>query len=247
MGESVATAAWEVSHREGVSTNDPLLKCLVLLTRHFNRPFSEETLSAGLPLIDNWLTPELFERAADRAGLTARTIKRALNEISPLTLPAVLLLKDRRACLLRSVTADGSFEIIDPDTGGATKVKLAELEPEYVGHAILVREQLHFDSRTEHSAVPRVQHWFWGVVREAWPLYGEVLLASLLVNLFALAMPLFIMNVYDRVVPNDTTETLWALAVGVLIVLGFDLVMRMLRAYLVDIAGKRIDVILSAN
>jgi ATP-binding cassette subfamily C protein LapB len=74
-----------------------------------------------------------------------------------------------------------------------------------------------------------------------------VLLASLLINLFALVMPLFIMNVYDRVVPNDTTETLWALAVGVLIVLGFDFVMRMLRAYLVDIAGKRIDVILSAN
>src|SRR3970282_2816244 len=59
-------------------------------------------------------------------------------------------------------------------------------------------------------------------------------------------MPLFIMNVYDRVVPNDTTETLWALAIGVMIVLVFDFGMRMLRAYLVDIAGKRIDVILSA-
>ncbi|MGQ0751753.1 MAG: type I secretion system permease/ATPase [Betaproteobacteria bacterium] len=247
MGESVATASWEVPGREGVSTHDPLLKCLVLLTRHFNRPFAEETLSAGLPLVDNWLTPDLFERAADRAGLTAKVIRRALADISPLTLPAVLLLKNRGACLLNVVAPDGSLEIIDPDTGGATKVKPADVEDEYTGHAILVREQLQFDSRTEHSAVPRVQHWFWGVVREAWPLYGEVLLASLLVNLFALVMPLFIMNVYDRVVPNDTTETLWALAFGVLVVLGFDLVMRMLRAYLVDIAGKRIDVILSAN
>lgn len=247
MGENVATASWEVSGREAVSTHDPLLKCLVLLTRHFNRPFAEQTLSAGLPLVDNWLTPDLFERAADRAGLTAKVIKRALGDISPLTLPAVLLLTNRRACLLNAVGRDGLLEIVDPDTGGVSKAKAADVESEYTGHAILVREQLHFDSRTEHSAVPRVQHWFWGVVREAWPLYGEVLLASLLVNLFALVMPLFIMNVYDRVVPNDTTETLWALAVGVLIVLGFDLVMRMLRAYLVDIAGKRIDVILSAN
>ena len=195
MAESVATVAWEVSGREGISSNDPLLKCLVLLTRHFNRPFSEETLSAGLPLVDNWLTPDLFERAADRAGLTAKVIKRPLSEISSLTLPSVLLLNNRRACLINSMAADGACEIVDPDTGGVSKVKLADLEREYSGHAILVREQLHFDSRTEHSAVPRVQHWFWGVVREAWPLYGEVLVASLLINLFALVMPLFIMNV----------------------------------------------------
>lgn len=247
VGEELAAATWEMPAREGVSTHDPLLKCLVLLTRLFNRPFSEETLSAGLPLVDNWLTPQLFERAAERAGLTAKVIKRGLAEISPLTLPAVLLLQDRRACLLNSVAADGACEIVDPDTGGVAKTSLSALGENYTGHAILVREQLRFDSRTEHSAVPRVDHWFWGVVRQAWPLYGEVLLASLLINLFALVMPLFIMNVYDRVVPNDTTETLWALAAGVLIVIGFDFAMRMLRAYLVDIAGKRIDVILSAN
>ena len=247
MGEELAAATWEIPRREGVSTHDPLLKCLVLLTRLYNRPFSEETLAAGLPLVDNWLTPELFERAAERAGLSAKVVKRELAEISPLTLPAVILLKGRRACLLNTAAAGGACETVDPDTGGVSKTALSALEAEYTGHAILVREQLQFDSRTEHSAVPRVEHWFWGVVRQAWPLYGEVLLASLLVNLFALVMPLFIMNVYDRVVPNDTTETLWALAVGVLVVLGFDLVMRMLRAYLVDIAGKRIDVILSAN
>lgn len=247
MGEELAAATWEIPRREGVSTHDPLLKCLVLLTRLYNRPFSEETLAAGLPLVDNWLTPELFERAAERAGLSAKVVKRELAEISPLTLPAVILLKGRRACLLNTAAAGGACETVDPDTGGVSKTSLSALEAEYTGHAILVREQLQFDSRTEHSAVPRMEHWFWGVVRQAWPLYGEVLLASLLVNLFALVMPLFIMNVYDRVVPNDTTETLWALAVGVLVVLGFDLVMRMLRAYLVDIAGKRIDVILSAN
>jgi ATP-binding cassette subfamily C protein LapB len=110
-----------------------------------------------------------------------------------------------------------------------------------------VRQQLQFDSRTEHSAMPRLEHWFWSVVRQAWPIYGEVLLGSVLINVFALVMPLFIMNVYDRVVPNDTTETLWAMAAGVFIVLIFDFGMRMLRSYLVDVAGKRIDVLLSAQ
>jgi ATP-binding cassette subfamily C protein LapB len=246
VADDAATVRWEIP-KQAVSTNDPLLKCLVLLTRLFNRPYSEETLSAGLPLIDSKLTPALFERAAERAGLTAKVTERKLEKISPLVLPAVLLLNDGGACILKSVTADGRCRIVDPDTGGVLDTSLDELRKQHSGYVILVREQLQFDSRTEHSAVPRVEHWFWGVVRQAWPIYAEVLLASLLVNLFALVMPLFIMNVYDRVVPNDTTETLWALAVGVLIVLGFDFSLRMLRSYLVDIAGKRIDVILSAN
>lgn len=246
MGEERAKTQWEIPKR-GVAVDDPLLKCLVLLTRFYNHPFSEETLSAGLPLINSRLTPELFERAAERAGLTAKVAQRELGKISPLVLPVVVLLNGGRACILKTVTPQGGCQIVDPDTGGVLQTLLSELQKDFTGHVILVQQQLQFDSRTEHSAVPRVQHWFWGVVRLAWPIYGEVLLASLLINLFALVMPLFIMNVYDRVVPNETTETLWALAIGVVIVLTFDFGMRMLRSYLVDIAGKRIDVILSAN
>jgi ATP-binding cassette subfamily C protein LapB len=230
-----------------LSPDDPLVKCLVLLTRFFNRPFSEETLCAGLPLIDSKLTPELFVRAAERAGLAAKVIRRSLERVSPLVLPVVLLLNDAQACILKGFKPNGSLEVIDPETGGVSEVALEQMKQLYSGTAIFVRQELQFDSRTEHSAVPRVEHWFWGVVRDAWPIYGEVLLGSFLINLFALVMPLFIMNVYDRVVPNETTETLWAMAVGVLIVLLFDFGMRMLRSYLVDIAGKRIDVILSAN
>ena len=237
---------WTVPPR-GPSMDDPLLKSLVLLTRFFNHPYSEETLCAGLPLVDSRLTPELFVRAAERAGLTAKIARRPLERLSPLVLPAVLLLENAQACILKSFKPDGRCEIVDPDTGGTTEVALEELRKQYSGHLILVRQQLQFDSRTEHSAVPRVEHWFWGVVRQAWPIYGEVLVGSFLINVFALVMPLFIMNVYDRVVPNDTTETLWAMAAGVLIVLLFDFGMRMLRSYLVDIAGKRIDVILSAT
>jgi len=246
VAEEQAKAQWEIPKR-GVSVDDPLLKCLVLLTRFYNRPFSEETLSAGLPLVDSKLTPALFERAAERAGLTAKVANRELEKISSLVLPVVILLNGGRACILKTVTAQGSCQIVDPDSGGVMETSLSVLRKEYTGHVILVRQQLQFDSRTEHSAVPHVEHWFWGVVRLAWPMYAEVLVASFLISLFALVMPLFIMNVYDRVVPNDTTETLWALAIGVVIVLAFDFGMRMLRSYLVDIAGKRIDVILSAN
>src|SRR3546814_10368790 len=74
-----------------------------------------------------------------------------------------------------------------------------------------------------------------------------VLLASILINCFAIASPLFIMNVYDRVVPNQAVETLWVLAAGVIIVFGFEFVMRNLRTYFVDIAGKNADVIIASR
>jgi ATP-binding cassette subfamily C protein LapB len=92
-----------------------------------------------------------------------------------------------------------------------------------------------------------VKHWFWDAIAKCWPIYGEVLLASLLINLFALVTPFFTMNVYDRVVPNLAMETLWVLTIGVAIVFGFDLLLRTLRAYFIDVAGKRVDTMLSAS
>jgi len=90
------------------------------------------------------------------------------------------------------------------------------------------------------------QHWFWGVIAESRPLYNDVLLAALLANTFALGMPLFVMNVYDRVVPNQAFETLWVLALGLMIMLISDLVLRTMRGRFVDLASSRADVKLSA-
>ena len=89
--------------------------------------------------------------------------------------------------------------------------------------------------RAGRRRAPRA--WFWGVLLRQWPVYAEVALAAVLINLFALATPLFIMNVYDRVVPNNAVETLWVLAIGVLIVFGFDFLLKVLRGYFVDVAG----------
>ncbi len=81
---------------------------------------------------------------------------------------------------------------------------------------------------------------------DAWPIYRDVLLGSFLINLFALVSPLFIMNVYDRVVPNNAIETLWVLAIGVTIAIIFDFIVKSLRGYFIDLAGKKVDVTLSA-
>ena len=112
---------------------------------------------------------------------------------------------------------------------------------------IFARPHFRFDSRTPQVGDVKLRHWFWGALAEQMPIYRDVLGAALLINVMALAMPLFTMNVYDRVVPNRAMETLWVLALGIVLIIGVDMVLRSLRGYFIDLAGARIDIKLSAS
>lgn len=194
------------------------------------------------------LNPELFIRAANRAGLTSRVTKRELLDISALTFPVVLLLKNGNACVATARNEANVWTVIQTESdGGEMQISNEELAGFYSGFAIFSRPSFRFDSRAHEHETPKGEHWFWSVFRQSWPLYSEVLIASLLINIFALVTPLFSMNVYDRVVPNQAYETLWVLGIGILIVYIFDLIMKTLRAYFLDVAGKRVDIILSST
>ncbi len=230
---------------------DPLLGALVFLTKHYGRPHSVNSLRTGLPLEDTRLTPALFVRAAARANMSARVNKREIEEIPDIVLPAVLLLKDRDACvLLRRFVENGvqMAEVAFPQSGGGVDVApLESIEQLYEGYTIFVKPDFGLKHRAESEEVKTAGDWFWDTLLKFWPTYSQVLLAAVLINLFALASPLFVMNVYDRVVPNHAEETLWVLAVGVSLVIFFDFVLKTLRAYFVDNTGKRIDVLLSSK
>lgn len=228
--------------------NDPLLDSLVGVARLLGISTSPEALSAGLPLEDNRLTPGLFARAAARAGLTARLARRSLDQLRPGLLPAVLLLKDKQACLLLEWLEDGQARVQFPEAGDSVDTLSREaLQGLYAGLVFFVRPFFKFDPRAPVTGDVKSRHWFWGVVLQNWRLYRDAILAALLINLFALVIPIFSMTVYDRVVPNRAEETLWVLAVGVFLVLVFDTVLRVVRSYILDTAGKRIDVTLSAK
>ncbi len=227
---------------------DPLLQCLVLLTEQNSRPRSPEVLTEGLPLVDGRLTPKLFLRAAARGGFAAKLAARRLDELSNLLLPAVLLLEGEQACILQRLDPEqGEAEVLQPESGGVACLKLAELEQVYTGHVLFVRPEYAFGDQSSRTLNDRDGHWFWGTLWRSARIYRDVLLASVLINLFVLANPLFVMNVYDRVVPNHAVETLWVLAIGVLVVYLFDFGLKMLRAYFIEVAGKKSDVLLSAR
>ncbi|WP_415887392.1 type I secretion system permease/ATPase [Neptuniibacter sp. QD37_6] len=229
------------------AVQDPLLGCLVHLSKQNHKPFSPEVLCEGLPLVDHKLTPKLFLRAAKRAGFAAQILRRELSDISPLVLPAVLILENDQACILQEIDhKSGNAVIIQPESGGEHHLSIDDLAASYKNHAIFVRLEYRFQQQVSKLLEGHQGHWFWGTIKRSTAIYRDVLIASFLINLFVIANPLFVMNVYDRVVPNNAIETLWVLAIGVSVVYLFDFSLKMLRSYFLEIAGKKGDVILSA-
>ncbi|GBD41279.1 Toxin RTX-I translocation ATP-binding protein [bacterium HR39] len=225
---------------------DPLRDALVLLAARLGTPVSPRRLVAGLPLEGGRLTPALAVRAAERAGLTARLARKALRRLPDLA-PCIVFLTDGDARLLLGVE-DGEVVFAHPElAGGVDRVPMSEFARRFGGWVLLARPRYEALAHEREMAEEREGHWFWAPFLGEWRAYGEVALAAVLVNLFMLASPLYVRIVYDRVVPNQAFETLWALTVGALVVFGFDFVLRILRAYVIDTVGRRVDVKLASR
>lgn len=239
---------WNIAENQDIH-EDPLLDCLIILTKIYGRNISKASLSAGLPLVQNRLTVELFTRAANRADLSSRTLEKALDEIGSVQLPAILLLHDRQACILveKNITLN-EYKILLPQSGSGEKViTREELEKLYTGYAIFVRPKYLTDKKSVADGQSgKAQHWFWGTIFESWRVYRDVFLAAFLINVFGLVGIFYVLNVYDRVIPNNATETLWVLSIGVAVIYLFAVMMRALRSYFIDEAAKKANLKISA-
>jgi len=226
---------------------DALLACLLNVARHHGNPISEGAALSGLPLKDGYLTPGTLHRAARRAGLASNVFKRSLDRLSDLMFPCILLLKDRSACVVHKRVGE-SYHIFNSDAGGDIfEIDGANLKEVYTGTAISLKPIPVHETQQVSSEKPHSGHWFWGVIKSLVPDYMQVVLASFLVNSLAIAAPLFMLNVYDRVLPNSAFATLWVLAIGMGLVMAFELVFRMLRGAIIDNAGRRADVKLASR
>lgn len=203
-------------------------------------------LTTGLPLPDQRLSPDLLPRAAARAGLQGRLLQRKLIQIPEIALPALLLLKDGRSAVLLSWEGQSARLLISESNGGEVLIETEALGQDYSGRVFFAQPQHKFDV-TQGSLIPRARSWFKDTLKLSRWLYVDAIAASFVINLIALATPLFVMNVYDRVVPNQATATLWVLATGICGAFLFDLLLKGLRSLCLDLAGKKTDLIISAT
>ncbi|MCM2265728.1 MAG: type I secretion system permease/ATPase [Desulfuromonadales bacterium] len=231
-----------------VDYEQPLVRCLSIVAGLLGHPVSAMALRAGMPQGKERPTLAAILRAAEQAGLQAKIHHRPqIRAISPLTFPCILLLKNDNACVLTRLN-DRMAEVILPEVGETTStLPLPQLQEQYAGYVALVRPEGRLDRRASELKQIDTKAWFWGNILRFIPIYKHVLLATVMINFLALAGPLFVLNVYDRVVPNNAFDTLWALAIGVMIAYLFDFLLRNLRAYFADVAGKNADVLIASR
>ena len=243
--------------------NDPILDCLAIFCKMSGRPYSKESLIAGLPIEEGRNTPilfsrfsskSLFSRAAAKAGFKTRVLKTKIEDINPLVLPCIVLLNGKtpkdelRACILLGFDDEmHNARILLPEAEDSeSSVTIEELNHYYFGFSILLKRELRFDDKQTAVGGVKESHWLWGTMKIVRSTYRDVIIASFLINLFVLATPLFTMNVYDRVIPNDAKDTLWILALGVIFIYGIDVALKFLRTFFLETAGKKTDIIASS-
>jgi len=239
---------------------DPLLLCLVTLTKIDQKPASAKALVEGLPFDPSEEKQRLFSinssksnfsRAAGRAGFDSSLQNRPLSSIPSVVLPVILLLKNDNACVLTEISLEeGRAVVIIPTIDdNPMEISIDKLEDEYLGYVFFLKKQYEGfgqDNLIKDNSASGSKHWFFGTLCKFKDIYIRVIIATLFINVFVVAGPLFTMNVYDRVIPHNAIDTLWVLAIGIGLIYSFDLVLKFLRTILLERAAKKSDIILSS-
>jgi len=229
-------------------TVDSLLEGLVFLSSYYQRSMSKEALISGLPMYNRSMNIKDFIDASKRIGLISKVVERKLNGISKLAMPVILMLKKNRACILLGIDfKKKNAKVIIPGlSDGEINMSLEQLEDEFLGQVIIIKPEHTFENKiSKEIKLGDPRDWFWGAIKKNIPIYRKVIIAAIFINLFVLAIPLFMKNVFDRVLPNNAIETLWAMSIGIFFILVFDLIFSLFRAYYLGKAGKSADLIMS--
>ncbi|QPH54144.1 type I secretion system permease/ATPase [Pontivivens ytuae] len=220
----------------------PLEACLIFAAREQGLAASlahlrshEMGLKAAADLDD-------IARAAEDLGFVTALAQLKVARLTDDMLPAILL-GEHGAAVLVLARRGNRFTVFDPALSDrdAVHVKRAALAASHDGRALFLHPRADTDGSPQ---APAKGHWFWSTLAESRWAYTQVVLAAAISSVLGLATSIFIMVVYDRVLPNEATESLVALTVGIGVALLFDFLIKSLRASFIDRAGQRADLVM---
>lgn len=227
---------------------DTLLESLLFLSKYYKRRVSKESILSGLATYKKKMSLAQFIKAAKKIGLISRLVYRKIDEIDHLALPVLSIDINNKVNIIMDIDIKNNkvSALFTDISYGEITTSLDEYKKTFSGNILIIKSSYNFRNRLD---VSREKHeskkWFFSTMRKIAKIYYLVILATVFINIFVLAIPLFTMNVYDRVLPNKATETLWVLAIGVIVVIVFDFILKLLRAYFIEQAGKRADIRMS--
>lgn len=224
----------------------PWLQAVLAIAKHYRIEPSEERLRLQLDWNPNQSIDDILILVSRQIGMSLRKTEFSEDILNPWRLPLLIQMRDGQVGVLNQLDANGNANIQFSGDQGLAQVLTVELLKENVNNVYILRPEKSIpDVRIDEYIKPYEQNWFWTIVLRDWKRYLDVMFASLMANILALATVLFSMNVYDRVIPAQSVPTLWVLAGGVLIAAIFEFCLRVARIYLSDIIGKRADLKIS--
>ena len=163
-----------------------------------------------------------------------------LEKLGPEFFPLIAFARGGDAVVLHGPIEDGLVRISQFGSNGKIETVSSDtVTSNYSGYVILAAEL------SDGEKEQRNGHWFFSAFRKSKWIYVQVMIAAMVSNFLSLTTSLFTMTVYDRIIPNGAFESLIALSIGVVIALGFDFLIKSLRASFIDVASKRADLEIS--
>ncbi|QFT76808.1 type I secretion system permease/ATPase [Erythrobacter sp. THAF29] len=228
----------------GVAT-DSLSRCVAEVAARLATPLSPSALAQLPKTADGRLPWHQAETALELAGVHFDSMRTARLPQSPDIYPALVEMEGERFVYVVEAR-EGDLLVWNPDLGQENWVPREEIADRFAGrlYSVFANPDVQREGEAPWHAKAR-GHWFWSELRKERRSFWPVILASFVINMLAVALPLFTMNVYDRVIPNRASETLWVLAVGVLLVFALEFALRRGRTAVLDQISKRLDLKLS--
>jgi HlyB family type I secretion system ABC transporter len=216
---------------------DTLLRCLVRLTLHFGRPVAASDVRAIVPISDDGMTTILFQRAADRLGYVTRAEPLDAQALAAMPAPFVLVGRAGRPSLVVLERHGGNLAAWDPVSERNAQLGVGEAL-ERAAEALLMRPANDTATRA---------NWRGMIAAKIRSVVWEIVLASLIINLFALASPLFLMTVYNKVIGQRALDTFTVLIIGMVTLYAFDVLLRAIRGYVSSYTGARLDALVGSE
>jgi ATP-binding cassette subfamily C protein LapB len=224
---------------------DPLLACIGEMAERYGVTFSQSMFSTLARDENGRLPLHQAEPAFEVLGLNCDAFRAAKLPRGLETYPAIVAVQDDGPIVVHQ-RRDDDVLVWRPRTGQAQWEPLGSVQESYGGWiATVFGDPTALRAEGQPWQARAKGHWFWSEVHKLRRQFWPVLVASLLINLLALALPLFSMNVYDRVIPNRAQSTLWVLASGVLLAFLMDYALRRARTKVLDQIGAELDLKLS--
>ncbi|EGM8070367.1 ABC transporter transmembrane domain-containing protein [Escherichia albertii] len=222
------------------------LEAMIAVARHYRLDFSQENVRATVNWERDSKREALLTDMARQLGMGLRLAAFSADSLNPWRLPLIAVFDNQQiGVITRRDNHDNISIQFSGDEGLETTLNVADIEDNIVELALLRPLSAIPDARVDDYIRPYQANWFWSLSLKDWRRYGDIMLASLVANVLALAGMIFSMQVYDRVVPAQSYPTLWVLFAGVMMAIAFEFSMRMVRTHISDMVGKRADLRIS--